>query len=93
MRSASNPADVFPSTSGRFHAPVHCACVKILSERGLLQITAMLAEICQGIFLSWVPSLEEFGQNVFVAVHFFHIMCTYSKPGAFIFILIRRTSI
>ena len=60
-----------------------------------LQITAMLAEICQGIFLlSWVPSLEEFGQNVFLLLCiFFHIMCTYSKPGAFIFILMRKTSI
>ena len=37
MRSASNPADVFPPTSGRFHTPVHCACTKILSERGLFR--------------------------------------------------------
>ena len=35
MRSASNPADVFPPTSGRFHTPSPLRMRENLSEKGL----------------------------------------------------------
>ena len=60
-----------------------------------LQITAMLAEICQGIFLlSWVPSLEEFDQNVFLLLCIFFTLCAFiaNLVPSFLFSLERLAS-